>query len=60
LAHEAHFEEPDFRATPMGVLSLRRRRQLTSGADIHGIKRGDEFLTSSPFTRDRARAACDH
>ena len=30
-----YFEELDFRATPMGVLSLRRRRQLDSGLDVY-------------------------
>ena len=45
-----YFEELDFRPTPMGVLSLRRRRQLSSGIDIYEIKLGDEFLMSSAFT----------
>jgi spermidine synthase len=45
-----YFEELDFRPTPMGVLSLRRRRHLSSGLDIHEIKLGDEFLMSSQFT----------
>jgi spermidine synthase len=45
-----YFEELDFRPTPIGVLSLRRRRSLTSGADIYEIKLGDEFLMSSAFT----------
>jgi spermidine synthase len=45
-----YFEELDFRPTPMGVLSLRRRRQLSSGLDIFEIKLGDEFLMSSAFT----------
>jgi hypothetical protein len=45
-----YFEELDFRPTPMGVLSLRRRRQLSSGIDIFEIKLGDEFLMSSAFT----------
>ena len=27
-----YFEELDFRPTPMGVLSLRRRKSLTSGS----------------------------
>ncbi len=44
------FEELDFRPTPMGVLSLRRRRSLTSGLDVYEIKLGDEFLMSSAFT----------
>src|SRR6202020_961662 len=45
-----YFEELDFRPTPMGVLSLGRRRQLPSGLDIYEIKLGDEFLMSSQFT----------
>jgi spermidine synthase len=45
-----YFEELDFRPTPMGVLSLRRRRQLSIGADVYEIKLGDEFLMSSLFT----------
>ena len=45
-----YFEELDFRPTPMGVLSLRRRRQLATGVDIYEIKLGDEFLMSSAFT----------
>ena len=46
----AYFEELDFRPTPMGVLSLRRRKHLSSGVDIFEIKLGDEFLMSSQFT----------
>jgi spermidine synthase len=34
----------------MGVLSLRRRRDLSGGGDIYEIKLGDEFLMSSLFT----------
>jgi spermidine synthase len=49
-AMSANFEELDFRPTPMGVLSLRRRRQPSSGMDIYEIKLGDEFLMSSQFT----------
>jgi hypothetical protein len=45
-----NFEELDFRPTPMGALSLRRRRSLTSGGDIYEIKLGDAFLMSSQFT----------
>jgi spermidine synthase len=45
-----YFEELDFRPTPMGVLSLRRRMQLSTGLDIFEIKLGDEFLMSSAFT----------
>ncbi len=45
-----YFEELDYRPTPMGVLTLRRRRSLTSGDDVYEIKLGDEFLMSSLFT----------
>src|SRR5258705_7204315 len=45
-----NFEELDFRPTPMGVLSLRRRRHLTTGVEIYEIKLDDEFLMSSQFT----------
>jgi spermidine synthase len=34
----------------MGVLSLRRRRDLSGGANIYEIKLDDEFLMSSLFT----------
>ncbi|MBD2751030.1 spermidine synthase [Microvirga sp. BT688] len=46
----ALFEELDYCPTPMGVLSLRRRRDLVSGGDIYEIKLDDEFLMSSLFT----------
>jgi spermidine synthase len=45
-----NFEELDFRPTPMGVLSLRRRRLPSSDIDIYEIKLGDEYLMSSRFT----------
>lgn len=44
------FEELDFRPTPIGAISLRRRRQLSLGLDVFEIKLGDEFLMSSLFT----------
>ena len=50
LRMSMYFEELDFRSTAMGVLSLRRRRHLTSGVDVYEIKLGDEFLMSSAFT----------
>ena len=49
-ANERSFEELDFRPTPMGVLSLRRRRRPMSDIDVYEIKLGDEFLMSSQFT----------
>jgi len=45
-----NFEELDFRPTPMGVLSLRRRRLPGTDIDIYEIKLGDEYLMSSRFT----------
>src|SRR5674476_951032 len=44
------FEELDYQETPIGGLSLRRRRELTLGVDVFEIKLGDEFLMSSLFT----------
>ena len=46
----ARFEEIDWRQTPMGEISLRRRRDPASGTDIYEVKLGDEFLMSSLFT----------
>ncbi|MCC9625848.1 spermidine synthase [Thalassospira sp. MA62] len=44
------FKELDYRPTPMGVLSLRRRRELTLDIDVYEIKLDDEYLMSSLFT----------
>lgn len=44
------FEELDYRPTPIGALSLRRRRELSLGVEVYEIKLGDEFLMSSLFT----------
>jgi spermidine synthase len=45
-----YFEELDYRPTPIGALSLRRRRELSLGVDVFEIKLGDEYLMSSLFT----------
>lgn len=45
-----YFEELDYRPTPIGALSLRRRRDLVLGIDIFEIKLGEEHLMSSLFT----------
>ena len=45
-----YFEELDWKPTPMGPLSLRRRRELKLGVDVYEILLGDEFLMSSLFT----------
>lgn len=46
----ALFEELDYRVTPIGALSLRRRRELRLGVDILEIKLGEEHLMSDLFT----------
>src|SRR5206468_7055976 len=45
-----YFEELDYRPTPIGALSLRRRRELSLGVDVFEIKLGDKYLMSSLFT----------
>lgn len=45
-----NFEELDYRPTPIGALSLRRRKEPSLGVDVFEIKLGDEFLMSSLFT----------
>jgi len=45
-----YFEELAYRETPIGVVSLRRRRELRLGVDVLEIKLDDEFLMSSLFT----------
>ncbi len=44
------FEELDHQATPMGEISLRRRRELTLEVDVYEAKLDDEFLMSTLFT----------
>lgn len=44
------FEELDYRPTPIGALSLRRRHDAVLGGDVYEIKLGDEYLMSSAFT----------
>ena len=45
-----YFEELDYRPTPIGALSLRRRRILALGLDVFEIMLGEEHLMSSLFT----------
>ena len=51
------FEELDYRPTPIGALSLRRRRELTLDTDVYEIKLGEEFLMSSLFTASEVALA---
>lgn len=46
----ALFEELDWAVTPIGEVSLRRRREPVTGADVYEVKLGDEYLMSSLFT----------
>lgn len=49
-AVSAGFEELDWRPTPLGEISLRRRLEPTLQVDVYEAKLGDEFLMSSLFT----------
>ena len=44
------FEELEWSSTPIGEVSLRRRRDVVTGGDVFEVKLGDEFLMSSLFT----------
>ncbi len=44
------FEELDYCPTPIGVVSLRHRLELTLKREVYEIKLDDEFLMSSLFT----------
>jgi len=45
-----HFEELDYCQTPLGELTLRRRRIPALGdREVFEVKLGDEFLMSSLF-----------
>lgn len=44
------FEELDWRETPMGEISLRRRVEPSLQVDVYEVKLGDEYLMSSLFT----------
>jgi spermidine synthase len=46
----AFFEELDHQTTPMGEISLRRRRELVLDIDVYEAKLDDEFLMSTLFT----------
>jgi len=57
-----NFEELDYRLTPIGPVSLRRRREHALDIDVLEIKLGDAFLMSSLFTASEialARLAID-
>jgi spermidine synthase len=47
---ERRFEILDWRETPMGAISLRRRLDPALEVEVYEVKLGDEFLMSSLFT----------
>ncbi|MFE0876400.1 spermidine synthase [Streptomyces smyrnaeus] len=53
----ARFQELDWRPTEMGAISLRRRRDPSSGADVYEVKLDDDFLMSSLFTEGEVALA---
>lgn len=46
----ARFEELDWRATPLGEISLRRRREPSLDVDVYEVRLDEDFLMSSLFT----------
>ena len=49
-AMSASFAELDYRQTPLGELTLRRRRVASlDGMEVYEVKLGDAFLMSSLF-----------
>lgn len=53
----ALFEELDYRDTPLGPISLRRRRILSLDRDVFEVMLGDEHLMSSLFTEGEVALA---
>lgn len=47
---QIEFEELDYRPTPIGNVSVRRRTEVRLGVIVYEIKLNDEFLMSSLFT----------
>ena len=45
-----HFAELGWAETPIGEISLRQRREPTTGTQVYEVKLGDEYLMSSMFT----------
>ena len=46
----ARFEELAWAQTPIGELSLRRRREPVTGTEVHEVNLGEQYLMSSLFT----------
>ncbi|GIJ76268.1 hypothetical protein Xph01_07000 [Micromonospora phaseoli] len=56
-AVNARFEELAWRATPIGEISLRRRRDPRLDLEVYEVKLDDEFLMSSLFTAGEVELA---
>ena len=54
---EIDFEELDYRQTPLGELTLRRRANLQLGRTAFEVKLDEEFLMSSLFTEGETALA---
>ena len=52
-----YFHELDWRPTPIGALSLRRRRELSLVVEVYEIKLGEDYLMSSLFTESEVALA---
>ena len=58
MGEASDFEELDYHRTPLGELSLRRRRVLSlAGREVFEVKLGDEFLMSSLFNEGEVALA---
>jgi spermidine synthase len=53
----ARLEELDYQQTPMGELTLRRRRDPQLDVEVYEVKLGDEYLMSSLFTEAEEQLA---
>jgi spermidine synthase len=56
-AVSVRFEELAWRETPLGEISLRRRRDPRLDLEVYEVKLGDEFLMSSLFTAGEVELA---
>ena len=53
-----NFEELDYRVSPLGALSVRRRREpMAENTNVFEVKLGDDFLMSSLFTEGETALA---